>query len=236
MPSVNRSLPVTLLIRSATAANWLIRNPILQLSEFGLETDTFYIKVGDGIHDWEHLPYLNQLDSTYFKRTEMGYLTFSDSFAQTINNIIANAGGDAHLVIADDPTLPTDPVNLRYLEWAIAHAGHLKREVVENLPATIDADENTLYMILAPSGDYYEEYMIINGTWDKVGETGDGGSGGGFQLEVATHERLGGVRSSTDPNYIAVDQNTGYMSLNQVSTSLLYVPTGDTLTLNGGGA
>jgi hypothetical protein len=35
-------------------------------------------------------------------------------------------------------------------------------------------------MILAPSGDYYEEYMIINGTWDKVGATGDGSSGGGF--------------------------------------------------------
>lgn len=235
MPSGN-SLQVTLLIRSSTAANWLIRNPILQQGEYGLETDTFYIKIGDGIHDWEHLPYLNQLDSTYFKRTDMGYLTFSDSFAQTINNIIANAGGDAHLVINDDPTQPTDPVNLRYLEWAIAHAGHLTRAIVEELPNPATADENTLYMVLAPSGNYYEEYMVINGAWDMVGETGDGGSGGGFQLEVATHERLGGVRSSTDPNYIAVNPNTGYMSLNQVSTSLLYVPTGDTLTIYGGSA
>jgi len=29
-----------------------------------------------------------------------------------------------------------------------------------------------------------------------VGSTGDGGSGGGFQLQVATESRLGGVKAS----------------------------------------
>ena len=95
-------------------------------------------------------------------------------------------------------------------------------------------DTNTLYMVLASSGDHYEEYMYINGQWDMVGSTGDG-SGGSFTLEVATIARLGGVKASTDPDKINVTQE-GFMTLNQVSTSLLYVPTGDTLVLRGGTA
>lgn len=226
---------VTLQIRNDQAADWVSRNPILGEGEYGLEIDTFLIKIGNGITPWNELPYLNKLNAEYFKRTTDGSLTFSDEFAQTINNIIINAGGSAHLVISDDPIVATDPVNLRYLEWAIAHAGHLKRAVVQQLP-TQDIDENTLYMVLAQSGDHYEEYMYINDSWDMVGTTGDGGSGGGlFTLEVATTSRLGGVKASLQPNQINVT-NEGFMTLNQVSTSLLYVPTGDTLIIYGGTA
>jgi len=60
-------------------------------------------------------------------------------------------------------------------------------------------------MILATAGDHYEEYMVINGAWDMVGSTGDGGSSGSFTLEVATNARLGGVKSSTDDDFIAVN-------------------------------
>ena len=231
--SVN-TVPVTLQIRSSIASNWTTRNPVLAQGEFGLETNTYLIKVGDGTTPWNQLPYLNKLNPTYFKRATDGSLTFSDAFAETINNIIVNAGGSAQLVIANDPVEPTDPVNLRYLEWAIAHAGHLKRAVVESLP-TSGIDENTLYMVLAQSGDHYEEYMYINGNWDMVGTTGDGGSSGGYILPVATAARLGGVKASAGANQINVTEE-GIMTLNQVSTSLLYVPVGDTLVLYGGTA
>jgi len=103
MPTV-KTLPVTLQIRTSIAENWTTRNPILTLGEYGLESDTFLIKVGDGLHDWAHLPYLNKLDETYFTKTSDGSLTFSASFAEQINNLIAQAGGDAHLVINTDPT------------------------------------------------------------------------------------------------------------------------------------
>ncbi len=73
------------------------------------------MKIGDGVRDWEHLPYLNKLNATYFKQMADGSLTFSDSFAEQINNLIAQAGGDAHLVINDDPTEDTDPVNYSFL-------------------------------------------------------------------------------------------------------------------------
>ena len=96
-------------------------------------------------------------------------------------------------------------------------------------------------MVLASSGNYYEEYLVVNGVWDMVGETGDGGSGG-FTLEVATTARLGGVKADDptilgheDTEYLSVTQE-GFMTLNKVSTSKLFVPTGDTLVLYGGHA
>ena len=229
---MDRELIVTLKIKSAIAANWTARNPTLAEGEFGLETNTYLLKMGDGVRDWAHLPYLNKLNETYFQHANDGALTFSNSFVEIINNLINSAGGSAQIIINNDPTQPTDPVNLRYLEWAIAHAGHLKRAVVEELP-TEDIDENTLYMVLAESGNQYEEYMYINGAWDMVGTTGDGSAA--YTLPVATSARLGGVKASNLPDYINVTQE-GFMTLNEVSTSLLYIPNGDTLILNGGNA
>ena len=54
-------------------------------------------------------------------------------------------------------------------------------------------------------------------------------------LTVATDTTLGGVYSSTNDNYIAVE-TTGYMKLNRVATDLLYVPVNSELILNGGTA
>lgn len=229
---MDKELIITLRIKSAIAANWTTRNPILALGEFGLESNTYLLKIGDGVTDWVHLPYLNKINDTYLAHMEDGSLTFSSSFIEIINNLINAAGGSAQIIINNDPTQPTDPVNLRYLEWAIAHAGHLKRAVVTELPTT-NIDENTLYMILAENGSQYEEYMYINGAWDLVGTTGDGSAA--YTLPVATAARLGGVKASDQPNRINVTQE-GFMTLNEVSTSLLYIPDGDTLILYGGTA
>lgn len=226
---------VTLQIRHDAANDWTTRNPVLASGEYGLETDTFLIKVGDGVRDWIHLPYLNKLDASYFKKEQNGTITFSDSFMQTIQTLEAAAGNAiTNLTITEQPVNDTDVPNKLYVDQAIQNAGHLKREIVAELPAGINADPNTLYMVLATSGDHYEEYMHINGAWDMVGSTGDGGSGG-FTLQVATAARLGGVKASADPDKINVTQE-GFMTLNQVSTSLLYVPTGDTLVIYGGTA
>lgn len=59
---------------------------------------------------------------------------------------------------------------------AVAEAGHLKREVVNTLP-TENIDTNTIYMV--PVGDgadifaenIYNEYMYLNGAWEKIGTT-----------------------------------------------------------------
>lgn len=231
------TVKVTLQIRHDTANDWKTRNPVLAAGEYGLEIDTYLIKVGDGVTDWLHLRYLNKLDESYFKydATE-NEITFSDNFINTIATLEAAAGeAITNLTITDPPVNDTDVPNKKYVDDMIAQSGHLKREVVQTLPNVELADPDTLYMVLATAGDHYEEYMVINGAWDMVGSTGDGGSSGGFILEVATNTKLGGVKSSNNDDQIAVDQQ-GFMTLNRVSTSKLYVPTGDTLVIYGGTA
>ena len=227
-----KRLPVQILIRHSTSQNWTVKNPTLEQGEFGLETNTFLIKVGDGIRDWQHLPYLNKLNETYFQRTDDGQLTFSDSFMQILNNLIANAGGGGVITIPDMPVNPTDASNKAYVDWAVAHAGHLTRAIVQTLP-TEDIDEYTIYMIQNSGGTGYDEYMYIQGSWDMVGQTGSGG--GGFILEPATSSRLGGVKASSLPNYVNVTQE-GFMTLNDVSVFNLYIPDGDVLVIDGGRA
>lgn len=232
----SNSVKVTLQIRHDIASNWNIRNPVLLAGEYALETDTGWLKIGDGVTDWQHLPYLNKLDSDYFKYEIDGTITFSDSFENTISALEAIAGqAITSLIITEPPVNDTDVPNKKYVDDAIAAAGHLKREVVLTLPDAANADPNTLYMMLATSGDHYEEYMVINGVWDMVGSTGDGGSSGPYELPVATNARLGGVKSSTQDNYISVDQQ-GFMTVNRVGTTNLYVPTGDTFIIYGGSA
>ena len=234
------TVKVTLQIRHDSDQDWLTRNPILAEGEFGLETKNddpnhLLLKIGDGVRDWAHLPYLNNLDTSYFKfdATKNEY-TFSDEFMNKIHTLEAAAGqAITQLIVTEPPVNDTDVPNKKYVDDAIAQAGHLKRAVVDTLPNVEDADANTLYMILATGGDHYEEYMVINGAWDMVGNTGDGS--GAFILEVATNARLGGVKSSTSDDQINVTQE-GFMTLNRVSTSKLYVPTGDTLIIYGGTA
>ena len=226
------SVKVTLQVRHDSSSNWNIRNPILAEGEYGLELDTFLIKIGDGIRDWAHLPYLNKLDPSYFKWQADGSLTFSDEFNNDIAALKAIAGqAITSLTVTEPPTKDTDVPNKKYVDDAILAANHLKREIVEQLPTSTEADENTLYMVLSASGTYYDEYMLINGAWDAVGTTGDAQ----FVLEVATDLKLGGVKSSEQPDYIKVQQD-GVMTLNQVSTTKLYVPTGDTFIIYGGSA
>ena len=229
------SVTATLQIRHASIYDWTERNPVLAQGEYGLDTTNYLLKIGDGVTDWAHLPYLNKLDSSYFQMEEDGTITFSYSFMDIVETLQAAAGSAIeHLTITDTPVNDTDAANKKYVDDAIAAAGHLKRAIVQSLPAAGSADPDTLYMVLAPSGDHYEEYMVIDGNWDMVGNTGDGGSGG-FTLEVATTSRLGGVKASTAADQVNVT-NEGFMTLNQVYTSKLFLPVGDTFIIYGGTA
>lgn len=58
---------------------------------------------------------------------------------------------------------------------AVANADHLKREIVEALPEVGSADENTIYMVGDGTGEEenqkYEEFMLINGVFEKIGDS-----------------------------------------------------------------
>ena len=57
---------------------------------------------------------------------------------------------------------------------AVAAAPHLKRSIVEELPEVEEADANTIYMVGTGAGSEdsaYEEYMVINGAFEKIGSS-----------------------------------------------------------------
>ena len=60
------------------------------------------------------------------------------------------------------------------INTAVANADHLKREIVASLPEVDEADEHTIYMVGTGTGSedsVYEEYMIINGGFEKIGSS-----------------------------------------------------------------
>lgn len=60
------------------------------------------------------------------------------------------------------------------ISTAVANADHLKREIVSVLPEVEEADEHTIYMVGTGAGSedsVYEEYMLINGGFEKIGSS-----------------------------------------------------------------
>jgi hypothetical protein len=47
----------TFKIRRGFSADWAASNPVLASGEPGVETDTHRVKIGDGLHPWNDLPY-----------------------------------------------------------------------------------------------------------------------------------------------------------------------------------
>lgn len=62
-----------------------------------------------------------------------------------------------------------------YVQNQIGSAGHLNRQIVEALPDVATADVDTIYMLKKVGGlidnDHYEEYMVIQGKWELIGDT-----------------------------------------------------------------
>lgn len=54
----NKHIKAVIQLRRATEEEWYKVNPILRVGEPALSTDVYKLKIGDGIHYWEDLPYL----------------------------------------------------------------------------------------------------------------------------------------------------------------------------------
>lgn len=104
----------------------------------------------------------------------------ADEKAQAAQDALADylplAGGTltGALTLSDGSKAASETVVDTKIASAIDSAGHLKREIVDALPAVKDADPNIIYMIksgLSLSGDKYQEYMLINGAFEMIGDT-----------------------------------------------------------------
>ena len=82
--------------------------------------------------------------------------------------------GSSTVGTIDIPTDYTNSVIDSKITTAVANAEHLKREIVEDLPSTSSADAHTIYMLSKDNGSgnqQYDEYMLINGTFEKIGDS-----------------------------------------------------------------
>ena len=52
------TVPKRVQLRHDTAANWAAANTVLLAGEFANETDTYKVKIGDGVTPWNSLGYL----------------------------------------------------------------------------------------------------------------------------------------------------------------------------------
>lgn len=105
----------------------------------------------------------------------------------TLNGDEETEGSVAYQVAAVKEEL-TDAITT-----AVASAGHLTRTIVSTLPEVADADELTIYLVAKENGSgdqVYDEYMLINGAFEKLGDTGVSLSG------YATEEYADNVAAS----------------------------------------
>jgi hypothetical protein len=53
-------MAVKIQLRRDTAANWTSANPVLAAGELGVETDTGFVKIGNGSTVWNSLSYFDK--------------------------------------------------------------------------------------------------------------------------------------------------------------------------------
>ena len=108
------------------------------------------------------------------------------------------------LVLADGYKAASEQVVDTKIASAIQSAGHLKREIVEVLPAVAEADLDTIYMIKSgttTSGDLYSEWMVINGVFEQIGDTSVDLSDYLRKVEGAVHGNV----AALDANGVLID-------------------------------
>ena len=101
----------------------------------------------------------------------------ADEKAQAAQDALADylplAGGTltGALTLADGSKAASEAVVDAKIAAEIGSAGHLKREIVIVLPAIEDADADTIYMVQVEGKDEYQEYILVEGQFELIGNT-----------------------------------------------------------------
>jgi hypothetical protein len=96
-------------IRRDTAANWETNNPVLEIGEPGLETDTRKVKYGNGVSTWNNLDYATTVFPTTIEHAD---LATSLEFGAANQIPYQVAEGDTGYIAAPGTN------QVRYLQWS----------------------------------------------------------------------------------------------------------------------
>ena len=118
---------------------------------------------------------------------------------------------------------------------AVANAEHLKRSIVDVLPEVASADTHTIYMVAITGGDgnqKYEEFMLINGVFEKIGDSAVDLTDYATKTEVATAKSeantyADGLNTAMDTRVAALEGlvGEGYEPIPEASIRALFATT-----------
>lgn len=109
------------ILRHGTSSEWELNNIILKEGEMGIETDTNFIKIGNGSNSWNDLKYVNKLDFKFVfnhltsnnskimtipkgRTLKNIVIEFNEAFDSDVNIGICNNNGSIYLVNSSDTT------------------------------------------------------------------------------------------------------------------------------------
>jgi hypothetical protein len=94
-------------MRRGTAAEWTSSNPVLAAGEFGYETDTGKLKVGNGTSAWSVVTYVNEVSSDTTPQLAGNLDVNGNSIVSASNGNIAITPNGSGKVIIDGLSFPT---------------------------------------------------------------------------------------------------------------------------------
>ena len=107
--------------------------------------------------------------TTYTRLDDNGLLFLLQQLKAKIDAMAVTVDGT---VTADGANAVTGKAVYDFVTAAIAGISGFHAEIVSELPAS--GQSNILYLVAkssASSGDGYDEYLYINGAWERVGST-----------------------------------------------------------------
>jgi hypothetical protein len=110
-------------LRRSTSSNWTYTNPILKAGEPGFESDSYKLKIGDGVNRWNTLPYLGKAQGP------TGSIQYTDGRGNFLGDsgLVYNPGVSGNVQLRGDFLPSIDGIyNLGSISqrWSEINVGH----------------------------------------------------------------------------------------------------------------
>ena len=156
-------------IRRGLANEWSTVNPILASGEMGLETDTFRIKIGNGILNWNSLPYalrqdlqdVTALGSSTNVAVQISNSTVSSNSVTGALTVTGGVGISGNLNVGGNISIQNSNVGIMTSSVNVVNVG-TSPVILDSFP--ISAYSTVKYIIQSSRGtDYHSmEAFLVN--------------------------------------------------------------------------
>jgi hypothetical protein len=224
-------------LRRGTAVQWASSNPTLSLGEFGFEYNTNRFKIGDGLNDWNTLPYNEQIitlagDATGSGNGLINVTVIDDShnhttatlpnFTEDVEDVVGamvvgNTENGIVVTYDDDNGKLNFDVNDPLISLSGDVSGSATMTNLGNTDIVVTIQPDSVALGTDTTGDYVK---TITGTTNQVNV-----SGAGTESRDVTLSLPQDVHSGATPTFVGVDFNHGRTTTKNVNVVLDDTPT-----------